>query len=981
MSSSPLGMNAPGGPSPLVGRGAELGRLLDALSRAAQGSGHCVFVLGEPGIGKTRLALELLSRAERTGARVAVGHWYDNEPGPPYSGFAECLQQLAGDIEALKSALGAYADELLSLLPDIGLQATRQLGLRPGEEVQFRLFEAVARFIVDVSSTAPLVLLLEDLHWADAASTLLLRYVARRTAQSATLIVCTCRDTELDVDHPMLETVSELRRERLYADTVLKGLDREAVGELVSAMTGFDVAPEFAQAIHHQTEGNPFFIEEFILDLMGGGKLSSASASEGRLLMPADLAIPEGVKQAIRSRLWRLGDGCYGILQVASVLGRDFDFYLLELLSEAEHAVVTHALEAALQARLITETSIGRYPACRFTHVLIRETLYHDISAPRRTELHARAAEKLEEYYGSGADKHCAEIAHHLTQAGSGADPAKGFHYSWAAGKLARSVSDLAPAQHYLSNALAFLERLERPPRPEELEVLVDLGWVLSELMRPDDGIKLIREAINEYDRQDLADCASRARLCLAGILNACARFPESIQELDKVLEQTAGQATFEHYYGCGLYAIALMGSGRLGQAGPFVQDSLELPRRLGDEYGEALALYGAGLWHALDFGDPEEAPLAFRESREKLLRYDALNTAALVAVSEAICLYLLGRISDAEKTAEEAMQLALRYGPRMVADVHALRTLMALHRGDWPAAEAEKAAHLSCLEKAESLAFGQLVDRADCLRELWLGSPEGALATAQRVGSPLVLPIQGLAKLELGDREGALTMFSALSQWLPKDGHGGIWLLFALPLASAYCSLGLAEEAAAWYQSISRHRGWLPDCLLPEIELGRIATLNEWWKRAEEHFVQAERFCAEHNLRPFLAQAYYQHGLMAIRRGERRVARQCLQRAAALFEELGMARYLIMVKDAWSAVALGRPPTAHYPFGLTPRELEVLQLAAAGQTNVKIAAALQISPKTVERHISNILVKTDAADRAQAAVLAAQAGLIDPLA
>jgi len=205
------------------------------------------------------------------------------------------------------------------------------------------------------------------------------------------------------------------------------------------------------------------------------------------------------------------------------------------------------------------------------------------------------------------------------------------------------------------------------------------------------------------------------------------------------------------------------------------------------------------------------------------------------------------------------------------------------------------------------------------------------------------------------------------------------LWLTVALPLASAWCSAGRNEDAAAWYEALLSSRTSFVDWLLTETELGRIAAANEWWPKAEDHFQRAVRFCETHSLRPFLGLARYEYALMLLRRrqpGDRRQALSLLSEAEAIFAELEMKRYVEKARTARALVGRGRRPSLIYPFGLTEREALVLRLLVEGKSNRELAEALVVSQKTVERHLANIYAKIGVNSRAAAVAFALRHGL-----
>jgi DNA-binding SARP family transcriptional activator len=413
------------GTGTFVGRDAPLARLGAALERARAGERRLVLVGGEPGIGKTRLMAELCARAHAEGATVRSGRCFE-EAIAPYLPFVEAL----GD---------AWPHDA----PVAGDEAA---GAR------WRLFEAVD---AELRTGAPTVLALDDLHWADKGSLLLLAHLVRANRPAALLVVGTYRESELSRTHPLAATLGDLRREGLYERVPLAGLRTGDVAELVRGWLGTDA---LAGRLHEETAGNPFFLEEVVLHLREAGE---------------DAGIPESVREVLGRRLSRLGDGANRVMQAAAVVGRDFDVALLERLDALAGVDALAALEAAAAAQLVREDARpGRYG---FAHPLVRETVYEELSLTRRVRLHGAIADALEALHGDDS-AHLTELATHRLAAAAGGDPAAAVEVALRAGRhcLAQLAYEEAAA-----TATAALEALGPDPGPLRAEVLLLRGDAL----------------------------------------------------------------------------------------------------------------------------------------------------------------------------------------------------------------------------------------------------------------------------------------------------------------------------------------------------------------------------------------------------------------------------------------------------------------------------------------------------------------------
>ena len=347
--------------------------------------------------------------------------------------------------------MGAGAADIAEVVSDV---RERLPSLQPApelepEQARFRLFDSIAAFLKTASQRQPLVLVLDDLHWADQPSLLLLQFVARELGGARLLLLGTYRDVELSRQHPLAESLGELTRERLFRRVLLRGLTQEDVGRFIEMAAGVTPPSALVTSVYTQTEGNPLFVTEVVRLLVQEGELSAEKARETDSWT---IRIPEGVREVIGRRLNRLSQRCNEALSVASILGREFTMAQLRpLVEEVTEDRLLEVLEEALASRVIEELpqSVGRY---QFTHALIQETLTEELTLTRKVRLHASIAQTLEELYGDDAEAHAAELAHHFAQAEAVAGTEKLVRYSLLAGERAL-------ASHASEDALAHFER------------------------------------------------------------------------------------------------------------------------------------------------------------------------------------------------------------------------------------------------------------------------------------------------------------------------------------------------------------------------------------------------------------------------------------------------------------------------------------------------------------------------------------------
>lgn len=488
---------------PMVGREAERAELLAALDRAVAGRGGLVLIGGEPGIGKTRLTEAIQDEARSRGCMCLVGHAYEMEGAPPYVPFIEMLEYSARVVPpaALRHALGDAAPEVAKLMPELrqmfpDIPAALEV---PAEQQRRLLFNAYRDFVGRSCHMAPIVTVLEDLHWADDSSLQLLLHLAPAMATQPLLVIGTYRDVELDVTRPFAKVLETLVRQRHATRMALRRLPAEGVSDLLAAMSGGLAAPaSLSRIVFHETEGNPFFVEEVFQHLKEEGRLFDETGQWRTDMRVETLDVPEGVRLVIGRRLERLSERARKLLTTAAVIGRSFSLTLLESLEGAgREDDVLEAIEEAEQAHLVAAQRAGRETRYLFAHELIRQTLADALSMPRRQRLHARIADAIEQVYGTSLDRHASALAHHLYQAGAASDPEKTTTYLVAAADEARAASAPEDALKFLDQALSLWD----DDRSARVAALHDRrGRVLRSLSRPDDAIRELTLAVDRWD-------------------------------------------------------------------------------------------------------------------------------------------------------------------------------------------------------------------------------------------------------------------------------------------------------------------------------------------------------------------------------------------------------------------------------------------------------------------------------------------------
>jgi class 3 adenylate cyclase/tetratricopeptide (TPR) repeat protein len=458
--------------SVLVGRDTELTRLDGALNDVLGGQGQLVLVAGEAGIGKTRIAEELAARARARGVSVAWGRCFESAGAPAYWPWIQVLRAYAvtRSPDALKFELGRGAAELAQLVPEVaellpGLQ--RPPTLDP-ETARFQLFDAVTSCLRRASRTAGLIVVLDDLHWADRASLLLLEFVTRELGASRMLLVSTYRDVEVTRRHPLSDTLAELARQPVTTRLVLRGLTRDAVAHYIAAIAGTEPAAELVATVYNKTDGNPFFV----------GEISRLLANDGRLTSAADLpalGVPEGVREVIGRRLNRLSDAANRLLAVASVQGRDFGVDIIAHAAGLTRPDAIRILQEPTEAHLVAhiDNQMGHY---RFTHALVREVVYTGLSLPERMTLHHRVGEAIEANSQLDVQPRLAELAHHFLQSATLGDADKALEYAMRAGRQSLELFAYEEAADHFQRGLKALEYAQPVDLTRRCELLLALG-------------------------------------------------------------------------------------------------------------------------------------------------------------------------------------------------------------------------------------------------------------------------------------------------------------------------------------------------------------------------------------------------------------------------------------------------------------------------------------------------------------------------
>jgi predicted ATPase len=469
-----------------VGRETERSALRRILERVIGGEGRVAMIGGALGVGKTRIAAEFAAEASARGFVTLVGSCYDRENSLPFNPFVEILESAMAQSTsqgAFRAALGNDAGEMARLMPQLRRlfpDIPPPLELSP-EQSRRILFNAVVELLGRSAASGPILLLFEDLHWADEGTLSLLNHIARSISKVPVLMLGTFRDNEIDSAGPLARTLDELLRIHMLERISLRGLPQSAVAEMIRALSEKEPPRGIVNLIYVGTDGNPFFVEELFRHLVERGKLIDAKGEFRRDLKLGEIDVPQTLRLVIGRRLARLSEEARKILGPAAVIGRSFTFELLEASTKIDADSLLDYVEEVEKAALIYSTLGYPEASFQFSHELIRSAVLSELSAPRRQRLHLNVVSGIESVHANALEDQAGDLAHHLWQAGRAADPDKTVHFLALAAEQALKQSAYEGALRYFQNALELLKGLpySQDRARRELELQIDYGLAL----------------------------------------------------------------------------------------------------------------------------------------------------------------------------------------------------------------------------------------------------------------------------------------------------------------------------------------------------------------------------------------------------------------------------------------------------------------------------------------------------------------------
>ncbi|HYJ75902.1 MAG TPA: AAA family ATPase, partial [Kineosporiaceae bacterium] len=978
-------------------RARELARLEHLLEQAVAGSAAGVLVAGDAGVGKTRLTAELVRRAQERGVVTVVGHCVDlGAGGLPYLPFAEALTGVARagdapDADDVEQAASAAVRSVAAERPVL-YRVTGRIEQSPVDDAGERmpLYEAVLEALHAVTDrVAPMLLVLEDLHWADASTRDLLRFVLSRLSDERLLVVGTYRSDDLHRRHPLRPLLAELVRLPRVERLEVQPFDAAELRDYLSTLHGGDVPDAVVEDILGRSEGNAYYAEELLV------AADDALAGRGRRV-----ALPEQLADVLLARLERLPAGVQQVARVASVAGRRVSDALLRAAVGMPTVEVEEALREAVAHHVLVPDGSDRYA---FRHALLQEAVYADLLPGERVRLHATYARLLAEQ-GDGAS--AADLARHCMAA---LDLPGALAASVRAAEEAVAV--LAPAEalaHY-DQALQLWAAVPEAGRPLGLDAVTlteraaAAAGAAGELDR---AVALASEAVALAAAGNDPAVEATARGRLAHHLYEDDRRDEALAEIDRVRALLDGTGPSPvRVWAVAVEARIRARRGTLAETEALVEPAVEEARSLGLAAAEADLLISLAL-HESEAGDVDVAAERLARATRQA-RTGGDPTVALRAVYNlAINRIDSGDLAGAERILEEGMAEAERAGLALtVYGVESLNMLLQalVLAGEWDKA---LATHARARVRVPAVQRDWLqvptlpvIAARDPAAVLPLGAQLTPLAEQEPWASHLVLAPVADAQRWLGDGEAAAATVRRIVE-LKVDGEDewGLGQLLALGiglggLADAAAAAGVRQDETAIARLRDEGKVFVERARqVAERGQPRLATLGPegraWLTRAEAEWarlegrddpeawrdaVEAFGFGQVYEVarsRRHLAEALVLNGDRAGAAHQARLARETAVRL--------QARPLREALDALARRARldlgGGPATSTI---LTPREQEVMRLVAQGLTNRQIGRRLFISEKTASVHVSNVLAKLGAGGRTEAVAIAHRRGLL----
>jgi tetratricopeptide (TPR) repeat protein/tRNA A-37 threonylcarbamoyl transferase component Bud32 len=650
----------------LIDRVDEMNLLREAVDRAVRGEGGLIFLCGEAGIGKTRLARELRAYARLRGMQVLYGRCpalFRMDGVPPYVLWSEVLRDYleASSPEQLYRVVGFYPAEVAKLVPELKQRLAaipQSLPISPEHE-RDRLFEAVSQFIINVSREGPLLVVLDDLQWTDQTSLLLMHYLARGIYKAPLLLLGAYRETDVDEKHPLSPVLTELNRERLLQSVSLKRMSSNDVSEMIKRILEQDEVPkEFCELVYEKTRGNPFFVEEVVKSLRED-EVIFREEDKWKFKQVSKIEFPKTVKGVIKARISRLDDECQNILTMASFVGNDFDFDALHAVTDIEENKLLELMEKLLRTGLVKESVIRGQDIYCFADVVVRDVVHEEVSHLRHNKLHDSVGNALEKVYSKNIDQHFGELAYHFLEGG---DKEKALQYFLKAGEKAQRIYAHSEALSYLEHALELLEEKENN-LGQKVKIIEKLGDLKAWMGEADAGMEYWIRALTLWnksgDKRNIAGLHAKMAWWLWNVSGNKEKAAEHHRMALEILEKEPESVELASLYED--ISHMLWRTGESAEALSWAQKALKLAERLDASEVLAWCYNDLGVLN-VKLGESEKALQYYEQGLKIALEK---NFAFATTLYNNLCDFYfgIGELQKMFETAKEGSELARKLG------------------------------------------------------------------------------------------------------------------------------------------------------------------------------------------------------------------------------------------------------------------------------------------------------------------------------
>jgi serine/threonine protein kinase/tetratricopeptide (TPR) repeat protein len=897
----------------LIDRVEEIRLLREAVDRAVRGEGGIVFLHGEAGIGKTRLARELGAYARLRGMQVLYGRCpalFRMDGVPPYVLWSEVIKdylQMCAP-EQLYRVIGYYPGEVCKLVPEVKQKlgsVPQSLPISPDQE-RDRLFEAVSQFVINISKEAPLLVVLDDLQWTDQSSLLLLHYLARGIYRESLLLLGAYRDTDIDERHPLSPVLTELNRERLLQSAPLKRMSFNDVSEMIKhILEQEDVPNEFCELIYDKTRGNPFFVEEVIKSLKEE-EIIYREEDKWKIKEVSKIEFPKTVKSVIKARISRLDEDCQHVLTMASFIGNDFSFEALCAVTGFEEDKLLELMEKMLKTGLVKERVIRGQGVYSFADIIVRDVVHEEVSLLRHMRLHAAVGSALEKAYAEKIDEHLGELAYHFLEGG---DKDKALDYFTKAGEKAQRIYALDEASSYLQHALDILEEKENnlEERVRIVERLGDLKWWIG---KPDAGMEFWNNALALWNQLGDEKNAAKLHAKMAYFFwNAVGDKEKASEHHHMALEIFAKEP--ESVELASLYEDISHMLWRTGnpEALSWAQKALSQAEELGSSDVLARCYNDLGTL-SLKSGEFEKASEYYEQGLKIALENDLAGVAITFYNNLCNLYWATGEFQKVFETAQNGLEFAKKVGsPYGITWLNSALAQCYGEMGDIQKAIsnhedvlalAKRAKHTVQISGAMAalgmcyLLLGEWDKSLQCLME--------ALDIAKKIGEYQFCgaATSGLGELfmEMEDYDEAEKYFKETISIYEKAGETSSLFFEAYPaLSRLYLEIGEIEKAKELIGITSEHSKETKSrfvVLYTEMLKAMLFREQKNWEQSIQHFEKSLQECKSLNAQKWhviqFAQLLYEYGLMYLERneeGDKEKATSLLDQALEIYKKM----------------------------------------------------------------------------------------------